>query len=248
VKPILRQVAKAVVGGVVLPLLDATVGPQWRGPLLRRLRDRPTFYVARGETAIVCGVHRAETVRSFLDAVGPRGRLMIIEANPATQDRLQRRFLDASNLVWVSCGVWNGPGSMEFLVGEDYQGFNRLDNARMQPFPERVYGAPRKISIRTASLDQIAAEAVFERADHLNLTINGAELQALDGIARLRAGNPRMRIAITTEMPHPGEAVVDTLRTMGYRVWTQDTPRHLQINQAIRLAWVYAVSGDSRGA
>lgn len=243
-----RQAVKSVLGTAVMPLLDTAVGPRWRGPLLRMLRDRPTFYVARGETAIVCGVHRADTVRSFLAAVGPHGRLMIVEANPATLARLQPQFPAAANLVWVSCGVWNQAGSMPFLVGNDYQGFNRLDAPGMQPFPDAIYGAAQKISIPTAPLDQIAAEFGFDRVDHLNLTINGAEVQALDGIAQLRAGNPRMRIAITTEMPNPGGVVIAKLRAMGYRVWTQAVPRRLLINQAIDLAWVYAVPNASRRA
>jgi FkbM family methyltransferase len=195
--------------------------------------------VSSGETCLLAGIFYESTVRDFSSAVGAGGKVIVVEANPENISRL-KKLVNASNIYYVNSAVWNEKGRMEFIasVGEE-QGYNRLDNAEMQEFPYHMDEKPEKFEVETNTLDGIIDELKIEKVHHVNLTINGAELQALDGIDGLLRKNNRLRIYINSEYPVPSITVIEKLKAMGFRVYTSKLIT--TINKKIRLIRIYAV-------
>lgn len=225
----------------VKDVLQAVFGDRYFRLFVHLARYRARHMVREGETCLLAGVFYESTVRDFSAVVGPRGRVIVVEANPDNIAKL-RRNVDGSNVVYVNYAVWNEKGQMEFIASVgDEQGYNRLNTPEMQQFPYHMDESPRTIQVRCNTLDAIAEELNVDKIHHINLTVNGAELQALDGIEGLLRQNDKLRIYINSENPDPASAVLQKLRTMGFRVYTSQLIR--TINKKIRLIRIYAVHG-----
>jgi len=219
--------------------LQAVFGYSYFRFFIHLTRYRACHMVSSGETCLLAGIFYESTVKDFSSAVGPGGKVIVVEANPENIARL-RKSVDASNVYFVNSAVWNEKGRMEFItaVGEE-QGYNRLDNREMQEFPYHMDDKPEKVEVETNMLDTIINELKVEKVHHVNLTINGAELQALDGIDELLGKNSRLRIYINSEYPQPSTEVIEKLTTMGFTVYTSKLIA--TINKKIRLIRIYAV-------
>jgi len=128
---------------------------------------------------------------------------------------------------------------MDFLasVGEE-QGYNRLASAELKPFPYHLDANPSTITVETDTLDNIMHDFPGKTVHHVNLTINGAELQALDGISQVILENPKLRIYINSEAPDPFQAVVEKLQSLGFRIYPFRIRR--TVNKRIVLMRLYA--------
>ena len=202
-------------------------------------RYRACHMVSAGETCLLAGIFNRRTVEDYSRVVGATGRVIVVEAHPRNVETL-RASVQASNVVYVNKAVWNRRGTAEFLAsaGEE-QGYNRLSDPQMNVFPYHLDRQPRTIEVATDTLDAIAREVAAPVIHHINLTINGAELQALDGISEILEGNEALRMYINTEYPAPAQAVLEKLRRLGFKVFTSGVIR--TVNKQIRLRRVYAV-------
>jgi len=221
-------------------ILRAIFGYRYFRAVLPLTGYRACHMVNPGEVCVLSGIFAESTVRDFQRVVGHQGRLVVIEANPANVRKLETAFAGAENIDFVSMAVWNSRGTTQFIAsaGEE-QGYNRLDNLALQPFPYHMEEHPLKITVETDTLDAIVQKLSYEVVHHLNLTINGAELQALDGVAQILAANPELRIYINSEFPDPYNAVVEKLDAMGFEVYTCKIGR--TVNERIQLMRIYAI-------
>ena len=229
-------------------MLQAMFGYRQFRALLPLTGYRACHMVNPAEVAVLAGIFDEGTVRDFQRAVGRQGRVVVIEANPANVQRLEATFAGAENIDLVSKAVWNSRSTTQFLAsaGEE-QGYNRLDSAELQPFPYHMDENPLTITVQTDTLDAIVESLSCGVVHHLNLTINGAELHALDGITQILASSPQLRIYINSESPAPYHAVVKKLGDMGFEVYTSRIGR--TVNKRIQLMRIYAVhsKGAARG-
>ena len=219
-------------------LLRALFGFRYFYVFIHLTRYRATHMVSSGDTCILAGVFYTETVLDYSRAVGPDGKVVIVEANPENILRLSSA-VDAPNVVFINNAVWNTEGEMPFIASDGHeQGYNRLDDIALQKFPYHMDPEPKTLTVDTATLDNIAKRVGADAISHINLTINGAELQALDGIGEIMAASNDLRIYINSEDPDPAQAVIQKLIAMGFRVYTSRLiTTH---NKSIRLIRIYA--------
>lgn len=239
-KRLILSVVDVVFGNtLVKSALRSLAGFRYFRWFIHLSRYRACHMVSAGEVCLLAGIFYERTVRDFARIIGPNGKAIVVEANPENIRRLSTA-IDAPNVKYVNCAVWDKRGEMEFITSVgDEQGYNRLDDPQMQEFPYHMDREPTKIKVATNTLDNIAAECGVEVVHHLNLTINGAELQALDGIDRLLQNNPQLRIYINSEFPAPAQDVIEKLKSLGFAVYTSSLISTL--NKQIRLIRIYAV-------
>lgn len=96
-----------------------------------------------------------------------------------------------------------------------------------------------EVQVTCKTLDSIADELGLDVVHHINLTINGAELQGVDGITRILEKNPDLRIYVNTEYPNPCQALVDKLKGLSFGIYMSEIT-HI-VNKKIRLMRVYAL-------
>lgn len=152
-------------------------------------RDRLTraFQPAEDDVFIDCGAFLGfGSIRLGRDA--PKGRVFAIEASGDCFALLKRNVdvNGAANVVPMHNGIWND--ETDFALEKTYAQGNSL-------VPEVQAGSGQE-TVRTITVDGIVAKFSLDRLDMLSLTLNGAEIEALQGadkaLSRLR---PRIRAA-----------------------------------------------------
>lgn len=152
-------------------------------------RDRlmRAFTPKRGETFIDCGAFLGfgdiRMARDLGDC-----RIIAIEANMDCHALLQRN-LAHNNITQVTArhnGVWKSAGILNLETGF----------AQANSLVEEVHKGERTQIVQTISVDDIVAAERLDTLSMLSLTLNGAEVEALEGardtLTRLR---PRIRLA-----------------------------------------------------
>lgn len=206
-------------------LLTRMFGQRWRAPLLRFSAFGPRVSVLEGETVVLGGCYRYETLRSFYDVVGPNGRIVAIEANGRYVEKLRERMAadpvmrEAKNVFLVAKGIWNERGRMTFIANEgDDAALDKIDSRRLRDFSYHKVERVERFEIEVDSLDNILDDVGVDTVDFVLLTINDAELLALDGVDRLIRRNPDVRFLVHSQSPYPGDLVKRKLVDKGYAI------------------------------
>ncbi len=127
-----------------------------------------------GDTVLDVGAGAGEEVRVFSRLVGPRGRVIAIEAHPVTFSLLARNcsYFRLSNVQLVHKAVTDR-GGVVFLTDEGASLANRMTTSSD--------GVP----VPSTSLDELADELEVGRVAFLKMNIEGAEKLAIRGMERL---------------------------------------------------------------
>ena len=190
-----------------------------------RLLPRP------GMTVIDAGGCYGEYTLFASALVGPTGRVIMVEPDPANR-AMARRLLamngSPANVSIFEGGLWNAPGEVSFTSGLGPQstvvapGID--DSARGLPGT-----APDCIAIPVHSLASLAESYALERIDLVKMDVEGAELQIVEG-ARSLPHRLRPAFAIASYHVVDGVPTSTTLervfREMGYACSTGN-PEHL---------------------
>lgn len=224
----------------VRSFLDYFVGYHWRGYFLGLIRYKAVYMVKPDEVVILGGVCSEDYISQYINIIGAKGKLIVVEANPENAARLKNSFSAYKNIYILNKAIWSKNSTVPFLLAQDSepQVFNRLDTDNIAEFPHHMTQKVNKIQIPTISLDQIAQELNIDIIHQINLTINGAELDALKGMKEICKKNPELRVYINSQQPEPANRVVDHLKSDGFKVFTSNLIR--TVNREINLLRIYA--------
>ncbi len=116
------------------------------------------------------------------------GRIIAIEANRACYELLcrNRDYNKVGNLTAQNRALWNTRGTLDLEVGY----------AQANTLVSEVAKGEKKQPIETINVDALVDELQLPRVTMLSLTLNGAEVETLDGAERtLSQLRPRIRLA-----------------------------------------------------
>jgi FkbM family methyltransferase len=118
----------------------------------------------------------------------PHGRIVAIEANKTCYDLLNRNISHnkVGNVTALHRALWNVPGTLDLEVGF------AQDNSLVAEVTKGEKTQP----VITVPIDSLVDELNLQRVTMLSLTLNGAEVEALEGATRtLNELRPRIRLA-----------------------------------------------------
>jgi FkbM family methyltransferase len=227
---------------IIKRIIISTVGYRFNGWFLGLVGYRAIHMVSSGESCIIAGVYSEHTIRDFSKVIGDNGTVVVVEANPQNASRLIDDCNDLKNVVITNKAIWRESGEMEFILSKQSreQGYNRLVSDELQHFPEHLDDNPIIIKVPTDTLVNISNEFGIKKLDHVNLTINGAELQAVECMAELLHQHPNVRIYINSETPDPAERTIECLEQIGFKVSLSTLIR--TVNKKIKLVRIYCTS------
>jgi FkbM family methyltransferase len=161
---------------------------------LRSYRPRP------GDVVVDAGAGIGEEVLVFAELVGRRGKVVAIEAHPASFERLATlcRLNRLENVTCVHAALLDEPGTA--LVTDEKQA---LKNS--------VVTDDGVIRVSAETLDSVVGRLGIERVDLLKMNIEGAELRALAGFADGLSRTANVAIACHDRRADRGES--DVFRT-----------------------------------
>lgn len=193
---------------------------QLRSKFIDWNRSLPIPYAAdKGETVAQCGCWRIETVLQWVNAVGPKGTVVVIEADDVNcmilEIEKKRRLLD--NVIIVNKAIYDSQTQVPFLFSE----FTPRNKIKTLP----TYGTAKPIeqdvkTVDADTMDNIFASVGIDSVDHIHFTISGAELEALNGIHAIL--KPGLRIFARSTCLHEEdnrpvrERVVEKMQDLGF--------------------------------
>ncbi|HEX7079455.1 MAG TPA: FkbM family methyltransferase [Gammaproteobacteria bacterium] len=195
----------------------AVVGGNLR---IHRLLDA---VVAEGATVVDVGANVGYNTLYAACLAGPRGRVIAVEPAPDNVAVLERNVAAAalSNVVVAAVAAGRAHGAADLYLRGDTSAVNSL-------FPESCYAKVTDVlRVPVAPLDDL----VDGRADVVKIDVEGAELDVLDGMARL-ARNPRLALIVEW---HPvlqsmaGHAADALPRRLLERGWQLHAASHLSV-------------------
>ena len=152
----------------------------WEGALERTLEPiRENWYFlhtpAQGATVVDVGAGDGLDSLVFSRTVGPRGRVLAIEAHPATCVLLEQtvRLNRLGNVTPLQYAVMDRPGTVSMVeAGGHRDEYTVIGNGS---------AAAPAATVPAATLDELCAAQGVERVDLLKMNIEGAERYALPG-------------------------------------------------------------------
>lgn len=181
------------------------------------------FLANPGETVVLVGFHRIDSVMRWSYMVGKDGRVIVIEAVPEYVENI-RVNLDfhlgwpLKNIVYVAKGVDAVPGKKTIQIG-NYPDYNKLaDQSINDGLNESDF--IRQLDIEIDTIDSILDEHGIENINHVTMTISGMELEALKGMRNTLLSNG-LRLQIRSLHMKNGELlypqVVKILKACGMK-------------------------------
>lgn len=115
---------------------------------------------------------------------------LLIEPIPALAQEIRRHR--ASTVV--NCAASNSEGTATFFVAENVEQMSTLNlTADHLNWIKQVGGAIKQITVRTATLDSLLAEAAFPEIQFITIDVEGHEMAVLEGFT-LEKHRPRIVI------------------------------------------------------
>jgi FkbM family methyltransferase len=154
--------------------------------------------VNQGETVIQVGTPNPSTMKAYSKYVGPNGRVIIIEPEPKNIQTLQQALSKwkYKNVSIVPKGAWSESGKLELSLSPN-KGDHKIEIAQIihdnDLLLENTF--EKKILIEVNTVDNIITSEQLEHVDYINITVNGAELEVLQGCQQLLQ-TPSLRLWI----------------------------------------------------
>lgn len=145
----------------------------------------PEFLVNPGDTVLLVGFHRIDSVMMWSYLVGDDGHVAVIEAVPEYIDNIRynlERHLNwpLTNITYISKGVDSTRGRKRIQIGQraDYNKF--ADQSIVDGISDSEY--TDELEIETDTIDQILKDFNINKVNHIHMTISGMEVEALKGM------------------------------------------------------------------
>jgi FkbM family methyltransferase len=146
--------------------------------------------------------------------VGPAGRVFAFEPEPSNFERLRRILRDFPNVVPVPKAIGGEVGAAALKLDTFHAGHSLV----------RDVGLGKSVSVPVTTVDAFVAENRLPGVDVLKLDIEGAELDAVRGMAKLLCGERRPIILIEVHPPLTPEQLLAALDEHGYEGRLLDAP------------------------
>jgi len=178
--------------------------------------------IARGDTVVQVGAVGKGELWEMHRLVGPKGRVVAVEPAPDNLESIRKRIEDERicNITVIPKGAWSEPGTQTLYMHPQHAGSHimlasgtRHDRAMR---PEAYTDAVR---IEVDRLDDLLAEHGIAQCDLIKITVMGAEMKVLAGMARLLQTTPKVWVkahALIDGAP-ANQAISQLLAQRGYR-------------------------------
>lgn len=182
--------------------------------------------VNTGETIIQIGTPWPKTIELFSRRIGPKGRIIVFEAMPENQARLEKGILDLAltnaTLVCAAASSYCGIGKLAISPnpGDHKIPLNdvKMDNDLR---PENTNMNLLEVSFST--IDQVVDDLEVKEVHFISITVNGAELEVMKGAHKtLRTAPKNSRIhvkghALQADGTPLNKRICEELQEAGYR-------------------------------
>lgn len=232
-------IAAGRLAGATLLLDMQTEKDYWLGSYEPELQDAIGRHIRPGMVIYDVGANIGYISLMLARAVGEGGRVLAFEPLPANAERIRRNIAlnpEGSRVELHQLAISNGPGVVRFRI--------HASNAmgRMETVAGRSEGYTESIEVTTAGLDELVFERGLPAPDVIKMDIEGGEVLALPGAARLLAEKHPL-LLLELHGPQAAGVAWQVLQASGYRLVRLGAEEH-EIHSAEELDWKAYLLGE----
>ncbi len=151
------------------------------------------FRPSEGEVFIDLGSYIGFGAMRIASLVGSKGKVIVFESDPIVLQILKRNICEnnLNNVVIVEKAVGNSSGIKTF-----YRSEGTVNSTNDWVLKNLGYDDLKTIEVDVENVDDALLRLNIQKVDMINITINGAEYDALLGMERLLTNSTRLRLTI----------------------------------------------------
>ena len=152
------------------------------------------MFINPGDRVVQVGTPKINTIVRLLKCVGPSGQVIVIEPEQTNFGVLSRYVEDnlISNVTLIQKAAWNEKGQHRLLMSS-LPGDNRLANDNILHDNDlRGDGYIADSIVEVDTIDNMMRDIGVDCIDFIEITVNGAELKALQGMTHILSHTERL--------------------------------------------------------
>jgi FkbM family methyltransferase len=187
-----------------LPRLSRTQ----KDELVNKFAPRP------GESFLDVGSYIGYGTIRMSEYLGPEAKIIAVEPDPDNFSLLRRNISvnGRHNVTIIPKAIWNGEGKLELHRG-GRQATSLVDS---------VVSSSSTVRVQTTAVDLLLSDLGLSSVDIASITINGAEVEAIEGMINTLETSGRIRLTIAGWYKRDGQRICDillpVLRAAGLKV------------------------------
>ncbi len=149
---------------------------RYKGSTKASLSTGKYYDYKAGDTVVECGAYIGYYAMKASEIVGETGRVIAVEAIPENIKILEKNLTEnkINNITVIGKGIWKGPTELEIS----------RDRRQRASLVDDIVASKEKIKIPCDSIDNILEECGIHKARFVRIQVNGAELEALEGMKK----------------------------------------------------------------
>jgi FkbM family methyltransferase len=176
-----------------------------------------------GDIFVEAGAYMGRYALIASPQVGDKGRVILIEPDPANFALLEQTVKNLSNVILVKKAVWNQKGQKAFIVNT------------LSPLVRHVWGVyapeyatdglPQTVIADVDTVDNILSDLGMSKVDLFASDVEGAETQMLEGMDKTLSQKGILHLAITAyHQIGAAETIRRMLQEKGYKEIRYENP------------------------
>ena len=169
------------------------------------LKEGKYLNVKKGDIVFEVGAYIGYHAMRLSEFVGDTGKVIAIEAVPANFDIMKKNIElnNIKNITLLDMAIWNSKGVISM----------NTDEHQKNSAVGGVVSSKNKIKLPCNTIDNICKDLNISKVDFVRIQINGAELQALQGMEKTIKQKPKLLVAV----PYMNkDKVIGLLESKGY--------------------------------
>jgi FkbM family methyltransferase len=184
----------------------------WRNGHIDQQRH---YQLKNGDVVVEAGAYIGYYTLKMSQVVGPKGQVVAVEPVEENRRIIKKNLKanDIHNVIVLPYAVWNEKGTTVFHL-------TNWQKNSLLPEPLRGKGRIHTRNIPTNTIDQIIVETGISTPDFVIITVNGVEVEALQGMSQTLEKGTHLVIAakyVIGGVP-TYQSVTKLLQSQGYEV------------------------------
>jgi FkbM family methyltransferase len=176
---------------------------------------RSVFSPRAGEVFLDVGSYMGYGAIRLSQIMGVDSRIIAVEAEPSNLEILTKnvKHNNINNITIVPKAIWNREGFLDF---------HRRGSRQANSLVGEVVNPSDSIQVEVTTIDDLLCKLEIKNVDLVSITINGAEVEAIEGMKKTLMNSDHIRMRIAGWYERDGRRISDIISPMltkyGYEI------------------------------
>lgn len=183
-----KPIRKKVPPELMQTLIDIDFRYMSRRNNAMNLKEGKFLELEKGDVVLEIGAYIGFHAMRLSELVGPTGKVVAVEAIPANYAIMKKNIElnKLNNITPINMAIWKNKGFISMNMN-DHQKNSIVDN---------VVQSKKMMKLPCNTIDDIVKDLNLKKVDYIRIQINGAELEALEGMKNVIKGKPKVLAAV----------------------------------------------------